>query len=75
MSWVRNKLTKTIGYHNWYHNLYIRLKKVVLFPELARVKTFLSLTGPHSRMCIRIYIFKFKKVKPKITRRKKTKET
>ena len=35
-------------------------KKVVLFPEIGQVKT-LSLTRPHSRMCIRIYIFKFKK--------------
>ena len=35
-------------------------KKVVLFPEIGRVKIFSSLTGPHSRMCIRIYIFCFK---------------
>ena len=28
-------------------------KKVILFPEIGRVKTFLSLTRPHSRMCIR----------------------
>ena len=29
-------------------------KKVVLFPENSRVKIFLSLTRPHSQMCIRI---------------------
>ena len=38
----------------------IRPIKVVLFPEISRVKLFLSLTRPHSRMCIRIYIFCFK---------------
>ena len=32
-------------------------KKVVLFPEIGRVKKFLSLTRPHSRMCIRLYIY------------------
>ena len=35
----------------------IRPKKVVLFPEVGRVKTFLSITRPHRRMSIRIYIF------------------
>ena len=38
-----------------------KAKKVVLFPEIGRVKSFLSLTRPHSQMCIRIYIFNFKK--------------
>ena len=38
----------------------IRPKKVVLFPEIS-----LSLPHPHSRMCIRINIFNFKKAKPK----------
>ena len=36
-------------------------KKLVLFPEIGRMKLFLSLTRLHSRMCIRIYIFNFKK--------------
>ena len=36
-------------------------KKVVLFPEIGRVKFFLSLTRSHSWMCIRIHIFNFKK--------------
>ena len=35
----------------------IRPKKVVLFPKSDRLKIFLSLTHPHSRMCIRIYVF------------------
>ena len=35
--------------------------KIVLFLEIGRVKTFLSLTRPHNGMCIRIYIFNFKK--------------
>ena len=32
-----------------------------MLPEIGRVKTFLSLTRRHSRMCITIYIFNFKK--------------
>ena len=36
-------------------------QKVVLFPEIDRMKKFLSLTHPHSRMCMKICIFKFKK--------------
>ena len=36
-------------------------KKVVLFPEISQVKILLSLTRTHSWMCIRIYIFNFKK--------------
>ena len=35
-----------------------RTKKVVLFTEIGRVKFF---SRPDSRMCIRIYIFNFKK--------------
>ena len=51
-------------------------KKVVLFPEIVWVKTFLSLTRPHSRMCIRIYAFDFKNKQKttKITRGQKAKE-
>ena len=30
-----------------------RKKKLVLFPEIGRVKIFLSLTRPYSRMCIK----------------------
>ena len=36
-------------------------KKVVLSPEIGRVKLFLSFTRLYSGMCIRIYIFNFKK--------------
>ena len=43
----------------WFYIL--RPKRVVLFPEIAWIKSFLSLTCPHSRMCIRIYILNFKK--------------
>ena len=43
----------------------LRPKKLALFPEIERVKTFSSFTHPHSPMCIRIYIFDFKKPKPK----------
>ena len=32
-------------------------KKVALLPEIDRVKISLSLTHPHNRMCIKIYIF------------------
>ena len=35
-------------------------KKIALFPEIGWGKIFSSLTRPHSRMCIRIYIFCFK---------------
>ena len=54
-------------------------KKVILFPEIGRVKIFLSLLRLYSRMCIRIFIFNFKKQtnkqakKPKNTA-KETKE-
>ena len=40
-------------------------KKVILFPEITRVKMFLSFIHPHSRVCIRIYIFNFQKKKEK----------
>ena len=49
----------------------IRPKKVVLLPEAGRVKNFLSLTRSHSRMCIRIYIFHFKKQASKKSKTKK----
>ena len=46
----------------WNYNE-VKPKKVVLFPEIDRIKIFISLTQPHSRMCIRIYLFNFKKSK------------
>ena len=48
----------------------------MLFPEIGQVKEFLSLTLPHSRMCIRIHVFNFKKQtnKPKNKNTKKAKE-
>ena len=45
-------------------------KKLVLFPKIGRVKIFLSLTGPHSQIYIRIYIFNFRK--HKTNKQKKT---
>ena len=52
-------------------------KKVVLFPEIGRMKFFLSLTRPHSGVCIRIYIFNIKKQTNKQKKKniKKAKET
>ena len=38
-------------------------KKLGLFPEIGWIKKFLSLARPQSRMCIRIYVFIFKKIK------------
>ena len=50
-------------------------KKIVLFPEIGRVRIFLSLTRPHSRMCIRINIFSLKKRDQEDKKqKKKTKE-
>ena len=58
----------------------IRPKKGVLFPEIGPVKIFLSLTRPHSRMCIRIHVSNLKQKtkkakKKKKNRRQKAKET
>ena len=51
-------------------------KKVILFPEITRVKMFLSFIHPHSRVCIRIYIFNFQnKKKGKQKKLPKNKET
>ena len=47
----------------------LRPKNVVLFQENYQVKIFLSVSRPHSRMCIRIYTFNFKK---KQTNKKET---
>ena len=44
-------------------------KKVILFPEITRVKMFLSFIHPHSRVCIRIYIFNFLKKKKRKTKK------
>ena len=51
-------------------------KKVVLFPEIDRLKIFLSLTSLHSQMCIRIFFFNFKKQtnKQKKNTKKQTKQ-
>ena len=49
-------------------------KKVILFLEIGRVKIFLSLTRPHSRMCIRVCIFDFKKQTNKQKKNKDTKK-
>ena len=51
---------------------HIRPKKVVLFPEIGRVKKILSLTRPHSQICIRIYIFLFQRTSSKQTNKKQT---
>ena len=45
-----------------------------MFPEIGWVKIFLSVTRPHNRMCIRIYIFNFKESTKK-HEDKKVKET
>ena len=37
-----------------------RSKKVVLFSEIGQVNFYISFTRPHSRMCIKIYIFNLK---------------
>ena len=47
----------------------LRPKNVVLFQENYQVKIFLSVSRPHSRMCIRIYTFNLKK---KQTNKKET---
>ena len=57
----------------------LRPKNVVLFQENYQVKIFLSVSRPHSRMCIRIYTFNFKKnkqtkKKQEYKKRKKGKE-
>ena len=54
----------------------MRPEKVVLFPEVGRVQIFLSLTRPHSGMCIRIYTFNWKnKTKKKQKDKEKAKKT
>ena len=47
----------------------LRPKNIVLFQENYQVKIFLSVSRPHSRMCIRIYTSNFKK---KQTNKKET---
>ena len=49
----------------------IRPKKGVLFPEIGPVKIFLSLTRPHSRMCIRIHVSNLKQKTKKAKKKKK----
>ena len=43
-----------------------KAKKVVLFPEIGRAKIFVSVTHPHSRMFIRIYVFNLKKTNKQV---------
>ena len=51
-------------------------KEVVLFPKIDRVTFFIIHPRPHSQMCIRIYIFNFKKQTNKINKNtKKARET
>ena len=52
----------------------IRPKKGVLFPEIGPVKIFLSLTRPHSRMCIRIHVSNLKQKTKKAKKKKKTED-
>ena len=55
----------------------LRSEKVVLFPEIGRVKNVLSLIHPHSPMCVNIFlIWKNKKTNNsnKKTRQKKARE-
>ena len=44
-----------------------------MFPKISRLNFFLSLTRLHNRVCIRIYIFNFKK--PQKARRRRAEET
>ena len=46
-----------------------------MFPEIGRVKNFLSFTRLHNRMCIKINVFNFKKKQSKKTTRQKAKDT
>ena len=52
----------------------IRPKKGVLFPEIGPVKIFLSLTRPHSRMCIRIHVSNLKQKTKKAKKNNKTED-
>ena len=52
----------------------IRPKKGVLFPEIGPVKIFLSLTRPHSRMCIRIHVSNLKQKTKKAKKKNKTED-
>ena len=52
----------------------IRPKKGVLFPEIGPVKIFLSLTRPHSRMCIRIHVSNLKQKTKKAKKQNKTED-
>ena len=60
-SWKHQKHLWFSDVFRGYRNGTLDQTKLVLFPEIGRMKLFLSLTRLHSRMCIRIYIFNFKK--------------
>ena len=68
--------TFVISLSQFHNSLNSGQKQVVLFPEIGRVKIFLSLslTRPNSRMCGRTCVFNFKKQTNKNIQ-KKAKET
>ena len=51
-----------------------RSKKVVLFPEIDRVKIDLSLTRPHGRNCIRTQYFLLKQTNKQTKKKTSTKK-
>ena len=55
-------------------NFKFRPKKVVLFLKIGRVKLFLSFTRSHSWMCMRIYLFNFKKQTNEQKKKRKKKQ-
>ena len=54
--------------------VFIGRQKSSLFPEVGRVNLFYDLTRPQCRMCIRIYIFNFKKQRANRPKKKKKKQ-
>ena len=49
------------SYTNFFYNKEQFKLRPKNYPEIGRVKMFWSLTHPENRVCIRIYIFNFKK--------------
>ena len=56
-------------------NFLLGQKKIYLFPEIGRLKTFLSVNCSHSRMSIGRYNFNLKKQKQEDKKKKKAKES
>ena len=54
-------------------NFLLGQKKIYLFPEIGRLKTFLSVNCSHSRMSIGIYNFNLKKQKQEDKKKKQKK--